>query len=120
MFWSPAVTRLRVACCCAPAGAAPTATTASAAMTMPNRLIGASLLRVLLRFRGWCHRVYMQSRFRQGNPDPLPDRQPARIVDQVLPRADAHRVAIKTARIRALHDPAGQDEAAVNCFAGRA
>src|SRR5207253_3417023 len=39
---------------------------------------------------------------------------------QVLARSDAHRVAVKTARIRALHDLATRYQAAVHGLIGRA
>jgi hypothetical protein len=62
----------------------------------------------------------MQCRRWQGDAYRLADRQPTHIVHQVLARPDAHRIAVKTARIRALHDLAAQYDTALDRLTGLA
>ena len=55
----------------------------------------------------------MQGRDGKRDADRLADRQSAGIVNQVLPIADAHRVAVKPAGIGGLRNPPAQQETAV-------
>src|ERR1700685_2106976 len=61
----------------------------------------------------------MQCACRERDTDRIADREPARVVDQVLVRPHPNRIAIKSAGIGALHDLATQDEAALGCFIRR-
>src|ERR1700732_4528543 len=101
MFWSPAVTRFSVTCCCAVAGGP--ISPASAAMMMPMLFMVCPPCRLwVLRLRVLRRRVEMQSRRRQGDADRLADREPARIIDQIMMRPDTHGIAVEPAGIGAL------------------
>src|ERR1700730_5034502 len=107
MFWSPAVTRLSVAFCCAMAGK-PMANDSSTAMRMPIRCICLPPSRLLWLCDGCC-RIEMQCPQRQCDADRLADREPARIVHQILLiLSDAYGIAVKPAGIGALQDFAAQ------------
>src|SRR3984893_7740321 len=62
----------------------------------------------------------MQCRRWQGDAYRLADRHPPQIVHQVLARPDAHRIAVKTARVGALHDLAAQYDTALDRLTGLA
>src|SRR6516162_2582843 len=107
MFWSPAVTTLSVTTCCAVAGI-PQANAASAADMTVIRCVTASL--ELFCVLSW---IEMQRRCRQGDADCVTDRQTTLVVNQILPRSDADRVAVKAPWIRDLSDRPAQHQAAV-------
>src|SRR5260370_36499589 len=62
----------------------------------------------------------MQCRRRHGDAYRRADRTRTHIVHEVLETRNAHRVAVKTARIGALYDLSAQYEAAVDGLIGRA
>src|SRR5215472_13214594 len=112
MFWSPAVTTLSVAACCAATGRL-RASAASAANKTVVRCMTASrgLANVLSR-------IEMQRRSGQGDADRLADREPTRVVHQILVRSDADRIAVKASGIRGVGDPSAQYQAAVRGLTG--
>src|SRR5580704_3113598 len=112
MFWSPAVTRFSVTGGCAQTGR-PSASPASVAMMPSLFMVCPPCPLWVLRLRVRRRRVEMQSCRRQGDADRLADREPARIVDQIMMRPDAHGIAVEPAGIGALDDLAAQDEAAL-------
>ena len=62
-------------------------------------------------------RVKVQGCQRQGDADRVAQREPPFIVNEILPlRPDAHRVAIKAARIGALNNLAAQYEGAIGSY----
>jgi len=64
--------------------------------------------------------IEMQRRCRQGDADCVTDRQTTLVVNQILPRSDADRVAVKAPWIRDLSDRPAQHQAAVGRLIGRA
>src|SRR5260370_9745027 len=112
MFWSPAVMRLSVTCACA-AASRPTASPANVAMMLLSRFMPPPCPLCVLRLRVLRRRIEVQCRCRQGDADRLADREPARVVDHIIVRPDAHGLAVEPAGIGALDDLPPQDQAAV-------
>src|SRR5438128_2748221 len=105
MFWSPAVTRFNVTCCCAAPG---WASASRAAMTAAIPMIFC-MCPPLLRCSA-STRIEVQHAARQSNPHRVALREAARIVDEILLGPNPHRVAVEPAGIGRLGDLAAQYE----------